>query len=130
MNGPLQGEGGVRPGEVSFFRGVRELCDETGALMICDEVQTGVGRTGKMWAYEHLGVEPDIVTSAKVGDGRAVTSLGHAICHGSTYYSVTGLVWSDGPHEVEPHMTPMQDRILIVLDLQAPSIIAVTIRGG
>ena len=61
-----QGEGGVRPADKSYFEGVRTLCDETGALFICDEVQTGVGRTGKMWGHQVLGVEPDIFTSAKV----------------------------------------------------------------
>jgi acetylornithine/N-succinyldiaminopimelate aminotransferase len=65
----LQGEGGIRPGDKSFFQGIRKLCDETGALMIVDEVQTGIGRTGKMWGYENLGVEPDVFTSAKALGG-------------------------------------------------------------
>lgn len=62
---PLQGEGGVRPGELEYFLRLRKICDETGILLIFDEVQTGVGRTGKLWGYENLGVEPDIFTSAK-----------------------------------------------------------------
>lgn len=62
---PLQGEGGVRPGELEYFLRLRKICDDTGILLVFDEVQTGVGRTGKMWGYENLGVEPDIFTSAK-----------------------------------------------------------------
>ena len=69
MMEPLQGEGGIKPGSLEFFSEVRKLCDETGALMICDEVQTGVGRTGKMWGYENLNVEPDVFTSAKALGG-------------------------------------------------------------
>ena len=62
---PLQGEGGVRPGELEYFRRLRQICDETGILLVFDEVQVGVGRTGKFWGYENLGVEPDVFTSAK-----------------------------------------------------------------
>jgi acetylornithine/N-succinyldiaminopimelate aminotransferase len=61
----LQGEGGVRPGDLDDFLRVRKLCDEIGILLILDEVQVGVGRTGKLWGYENLGIEPDIFTSAK-----------------------------------------------------------------
>lgn len=62
---PLQGEGGVRPGQLDYFLRLRKICDETGILLVFDEVQVGVGRTGKLWAYENLGVQPDIFTSAK-----------------------------------------------------------------
>lgn len=62
---PLQGEGGVRPGELAYFQRVREICDQNNILLVFDEVQVGVGRTGKLWGYENLGVEPDIFTSAK-----------------------------------------------------------------
>lgn len=62
---PLQGEGGIRPGNLDYFLRLRKICDDTGILLVFDEVQTGVGRTGKMWGYENLGVEPDIFTSAK-----------------------------------------------------------------
>ena len=62
---PLQGEGGVRPGELEYFLRLRKICDETGILLICDEVQVGMGRTGKFWGYENIGIEPDIFTSAK-----------------------------------------------------------------
>jgi len=62
---PLQGEGGVRPGYMSYFKRLREICDETGILLMLDEVQVGMGRTGKLWGYENLGIEPDVFTSAK-----------------------------------------------------------------
>jgi acetylornithine/N-succinyldiaminopimelate aminotransferase len=62
---PLQGEGGVRPGELDYFLRLRKICDDTGILLILDEVQVGMGRTGKFWGYENLGIEPDIFTSAK-----------------------------------------------------------------
>lgn len=62
---PLQGEGGVCPGEIEYFLRLRKICDETGVLLILDEVQVGAGRTGKFWGYENLGIEPDIFTSAK-----------------------------------------------------------------
>ncbi len=62
---PLQGEGGVRPGDVDYFKRVREICDQNDILLVFDEVQVGVGRTGTLWGYENLGVEPDIFTSAK-----------------------------------------------------------------
>ena len=67
---PVLGEGGVRPGTKEFLQGVRELCDENGILMMCDEVQTGMGRTGTMFAYQHFGIEPDAMSMAKaLGNG-------------------------------------------------------------
>ena len=62
---PLQGEGGVRPGDLNYFLKLRKICDENNILLIFDEVQVGVGRSGKFWGYEQLGIEPDILTSAK-----------------------------------------------------------------
>lgn len=62
---PVQGEGGVRPASDAFLQGLRALCDREGILLIFDEVQTGVGRTGSWFAYEHAGVAPDIMTLAK-----------------------------------------------------------------
>jgi acetylornithine/N-succinyldiaminopimelate aminotransferase len=67
---PIQGEGGVRVVPPAFLRGLREICDRHGLMLIFDEVQTGVGRTGRLYAYEHCGVHPDILTSAKgIGAG-------------------------------------------------------------
>jgi 4-aminobutyrate aminotransferase len=62
---PIQGEGGYFPAPAAFLRGLREICDEHGILLVADEIQSGMGRTGKWWAMEHAGVEPDIVTTAK-----------------------------------------------------------------
>ncbi|BFM38650.1 N-acetylornithine aminotransferase [Synechocystis sp. LKSZ1] len=62
---PLQGEGGVRPGDRHYFQRLREICDQNDILLVFDEVQVGVGRTGTLWGYEQLGIEPDIFTSAK-----------------------------------------------------------------
>lgn len=62
---PIQGEGGVQPAPEGFLAGLREICDRTGALLVFDEVQTGVGRTGHLYAYQHFGVTPDIMTLAK-----------------------------------------------------------------
>jgi acetylornithine/N-succinyldiaminopimelate aminotransferase len=73
---PLQGEGGVHPGHQEYFQQVRQLCDRLGILLILDEVQTGMGRTGKYWGYENLGIEPDVFTSAKgLGGGVPIGAL-------------------------------------------------------
>lgn len=66
---PIQGEGGVLPAEPAFLRGLRELCDKYQALLIFDEVQSGVGRTGSLYAYMHYGITPDVLTSAKALGG-------------------------------------------------------------
>jgi acetylornithine/N-succinyldiaminopimelate aminotransferase len=67
---PVQGEGGVHPADAAFFQGVRRLCDERGLLFMVDEVQTGLGRTGRWFGFQHLGVVPDVVTMAKaLGNG-------------------------------------------------------------
>jgi len=72
---PIQGEGGVRIVPPAFLRGLREICDQHGLLLIFDEVQTGVGRTGKLFAYEIVGARPDILTSAKgLGGGFPVSA--------------------------------------------------------
>ncbi len=73
---PLQGEGGVIPGDVAYFKRIREICDETGILLMLDEVQAGMGRSGKFWGYENLGIEPDVFTSAKgLGGGIPIGAL-------------------------------------------------------
>jgi predicted acetylornithine/succinylornithine family transaminase len=67
---PLQGEGGVNPADVDFLRGIRRLCDERGILLIMDEIQTGLGRTGEWFGFHHAGINADIVTVAKaLGNG-------------------------------------------------------------
>ena len=73
---PLQGEGGVNPGDPAFFQRVRQLCDEKGILLIFDEVQIGVGRSGRWWGYEQLEVAPDAFTMAKgLGGGMPIGAL-------------------------------------------------------
>ncbi|PKM19940.1 MAG: aspartate aminotransferase family protein [Gammaproteobacteria bacterium HGW-Gammaproteobacteria-15] len=92
---PVQGEGGVMPASAEFIKGVRELCDAHNALLIFDEVQTGVGRTGELYAYMGYGVTPDILTTAKaLGGGFPIGAMltttdiaKHLVVgtHGSTY---------------------------------------------
>jgi acetylornithine/N-succinyldiaminopimelate aminotransferase len=92
---PVQGEGGLRPAPAAFLQGLRKLCTERGALLIVDEVQCGFGRTGRMFAYEHAGITPDILTVAKpLGGGLPMgatllaepfVSKLHIGDHGSTF---------------------------------------------
>ena len=73
---PIQGEGGVNVCSDEFLRGLRELCDERGMVLMFDEVQTGVGRTGKMFAYQHTGVVPDVMCLAKhLGGGVPIGAI-------------------------------------------------------
>lgn len=91
----VQGEGGIYPADREFLQGIRALCDEHDIAMICDEIQCGMGRTGKMFAYEHYGIKPDIVTMAKgIGNGVTVgaiatsAEIGKALVpgdHGTTF---------------------------------------------
>lgn len=91
----LQGEGGIHPASKEFITGVRKLCDDSGILMILDEIQCGMGRTGKMFTYQHYGIMPDILTTAKalgcgvpVGAFVAKADVAEAMCpgdHGTTY---------------------------------------------
>lgn len=70
---PVQGEGGIRLATKSYFQKLRQKCDEVGALLVFDEIQTGFGRTGKFWAFEHYGIVPDIITAAKgMGGGMPI----------------------------------------------------------
>lgn len=87
---PIQGEGGYVVPPPGFFPALRRLCDKYGMLLILDEVQTGVGRTGKMWAIEHWGVEPDLVTSAK--------GLGSGIPLGALIVREGIMDWTEGAH--------------------------------
>jgi acetylornithine aminotransferase/acetylornithine/N-succinyldiaminopimelate aminotransferase len=92
---PIQGEGGVHVPDDDYLPGLRKLCDESGALLIFDEIQTGMGRTGRLWGYEHSGVEPDVMTLAKaLANGvpigamlcrEDVASVLTAGSHGSTF---------------------------------------------
>jgi 4-aminobutyrate aminotransferase len=92
---PVQGEGGYIVPEAGFITGLRELCDRHGILLIADEIQSGAGRTGKMWAIEHFGVEPDILLSAKgIASGMPLAAMVARAeileawskgAHGSTY---------------------------------------------
>lgn len=73
---PIQGEGGVNMPKLNYFQEVREICNEAGVLLIMDEVQTGMGRTGKLFGYEYHDIEPDIMTLAKaLGSGVAVGAM-------------------------------------------------------
>jgi predicted acetylornithine/succinylornithine family transaminase len=92
---PVQGEGGVVPADPDYLRGVRRLCDERGLLLMIDEIQTGFGRTGEWFGFQHAGVVPDVVTMAKaMGNGvpvgamwarRDIAALLRPGDHGSTY---------------------------------------------
>jgi acetylornithine/N-succinyldiaminopimelate aminotransferase len=92
---PIQGEGGIRPASREFIQGLRQVCDEKDLMLVFDEVQCGVARTGRLYAYEHYGVEPDIMASAKgIGGGFPLgaclatekAAAGMVIgTHGSTY---------------------------------------------
>ncbi|MFQ5897942.1 MAG: aspartate aminotransferase family protein [Candidatus Methylomirabilia bacterium] len=92
---PILGEGGVVVPDDGYLPGLRKLCDEAGVLLILDEVQTGMGRTGRLWAYEHAGITPDIMTVAKalangipIGATLATEAVASALTpgtHGSTF---------------------------------------------
>jgi 4-aminobutyrate aminotransferase len=92
---PVRGEGGYNPAPASFLQGLRRICDEHGILLIADEVQTGFGRTGRMWAFEHAAIVPDIVVMAKaIANGLPLSAIASSrdlmdrwgkSAHGSTY---------------------------------------------
>jgi acetylornithine/N-succinyldiaminopimelate aminotransferase len=92
---PIQGEGGVNIPDDGYLPGLRKLCDEAGVCLIFDEIQTGMGRTGRLWAYEHAGVAPDVMTLAKalangvpIGATLATDDVASAFgpgSHGSTF---------------------------------------------
>lgn len=95
MMEPVQGESGVNPADANYIKAVRKLCDEKGLLLIFDEIQTGIGRTGKLFGYQHYGVEPDMFTLAKALAGGipigAICAKEHVAAafepgdHGSTF---------------------------------------------
>ncbi len=92
---PVRGEGGYNPAPSSFLQGLRRICDEHGILLIADEVQTGFARTGRMWAFEHAGIVPDVVVMAKaianglplsaIASSRSLMKRWGRSAHGSTY---------------------------------------------
>jgi 4-aminobutyrate aminotransferase len=92
---PVIGEGGYHPAPASFLRALRDICTEHGILLIADEVQTGYGRTGRMWAFEHAGIVPDVVCVAKaIANGLPLSAIASRRelqerwgkgAHGSTY---------------------------------------------
>jgi predicted acetylornithine/succinylornithine family transaminase len=87
---PVQGEGGVNPATAEYFQGVRRLCDERGLLFMVDEVQTGLGRTGRWFGHQHFDVVPDVVTVAK--------ALGNGVPIGATWARDEVAVFEPGDH--------------------------------
>ncbi len=134
----VQGEGGIRPASPKFIKGLRKLCDENDLMLVLDEVQCGYGRTGKMFAYEHYGVEPDIMAVAKgIGGGFPLgaclatekAAAGMVVgTHGSTYggnplamaagEAVLDVV--DKPEFLE-HVTRMGERLRGALEQMIPN---------
>lgn len=134
----VQGEGGMTAGKPEFIQGVRKACDDHGLLLILDEIQCGYGRTGKMWAYEHYGITPDILTSAKgIGNG---FPLGACLAteeaakgmvfgtHGSTYGGnplamAAGMAVLDVMEEPGflDHVTAMGDRLRAAFEQMIPN---------
>jgi len=131
---PILGEGGYIIPPVGFLKALRDLCDQHGIMLVADEVQTGVGRTGKMWASEWEGVEPDILCSAKgLGSGMPIGALiakdsvmsWESGSHGSTFGGnpvciAAALATLDIVQESLPHVRAMGERALRTLkDMQA-----------
>jgi acetylornithine aminotransferase/acetylornithine/N-succinyldiaminopimelate aminotransferase len=96
---PIQGEGGINPISQEFFAAARQLCDSTGALLIADEIQSGVGRTGKWFAYQHYGIQPDVTTLAKPVAGGV--PMGAMLCVEKAAAAITpgmhGTTFGGGP---------------------------------
>jgi acetylornithine/N-succinyldiaminopimelate aminotransferase len=135
---PVQGEGGIRPASQEFMKGLRALCDEHDLMLVLDEVQCGYARTGKMFAYEHYGIEPDIMAVAKgIGGGFPMgaclatekAAAGMVVgTHGSTYggnplacaagQAVLDVVAND---EFLAHVTRMGERLRGALEQMIPN---------
>ena len=135
---PVQGEGGVRPASAGFMKGLRALCDAHDLMLVLDEVQCGVARTGRLYAYEHYGIEPDILASAKgIGGGFPLgaclatekAAAGMTIgTHGSTYgggplamaagQAVLDVVAND---EFLAHVTRISERLRGALEQLIPN---------
>ncbi len=135
---PVQGEGGIRPASQEFMTGLRRLCDEHDLMLALDEVQCGVARTGKLFAYEHYGIEPDILASAKgIGGGFPMgaclatekAAAGMVVgTHGSTYGGnplalAAGSAVLDVVANAEflEHVTRMGDRLRGALEQMMPN---------
>lgn len=110
---PVQGEGGIRPADTEFLQGLRQLCDREGILLIFDEVQCGMGRTGSLFAYQHYGVKPDIVTIAKgLGGGFPIGAML------STDKAASGFVPGDHASTFggNPLGTAVAEQVLTIID--------------
>src|SRR2546427_3258219 len=146
---PIQGEGGVHVPDADYLPGLRKLCDQSGALLILDEVQTGLGRTGKLWGYQHAGVEPAIMTLAKApANGvpmgamlareevaRALTPATHASTFGGTPFvasvalaTLTTILGEKIPERAARTGAYLMERLL-ALARQRPVVRAVRGRG-
>jgi len=135
---PVQGEGGIRPASAGFIKGLRALADEHDLMLVLDEIQCGYGRTGKMFAYEHYGIEPDIMSVAKgIGGGYPLgaclatekAAAGMVVgTHGSTYggnplgcaagQAVLDVIAND---EFLGHVTQMGERLRGALEQMIPN---------
>ena len=108
---PVLGEGGYVPAPAAFLQALRDVCDAHGILLVLDEVQTGFGRTGKLFAFEHAGVTPDILVMAKglggglpisaVGGGRALMERWEPGTHGGTYGGGSAVVLAGAKANLE-----------------------------
>ncbi len=100
---PIQGEGGVRIPDSSYMQALRKRCTETGALLVCDEIQTGFGRTGKFWGFENFGIVPDVIACAKgMGGGMPIGAFisSPAIMSVLSHDPVLGHITTFGGHPV------------------------------
>jgi LysW-gamma-L-lysine/LysW-L-ornithine aminotransferase len=94
----VQGEGGVHPGTIEYLQALRQICDETGTMLIIDEIQTGFGRTGKWFAFEHAGIIPDIVAMGKaIGGGLPMGAVCWRDTHGQIPRSTHGSTFGGNP---------------------------------
>lgn len=143
---PVQGEGGIMPADPRFLQDLRDLCDEAGLLLMFDEVQTGMGRTGRLWAYEWSGVAPDVMSSAKglgggfpIGACLATAEAAKGITagtHGSTFggnplaasvgNAVLDVMLADGFFEHVNAMSGLIDAELKALANRHPVVIETT----
>ena len=143
----VQGEGGVYPASEEFIKGIRKLCDEKDMVMICDEIQCGMGRTGKMYAFEHYGIEPDVFTTAKafgcgvpVGAFVAKEKVAEAMVpgdHGTTYggnplacAAVSKVYDMFESHDILKHVTEVSSYLEEQLDRIAEDYSCVAQRRG